>query len=679
MTISVKKSVAVISAIVLTASACAGINIINNLNVANPLNITVSAAETMRDISSQELVEDMGLGWNLGNDLDCYGTWVSGLDTEGCWGNPKITRDVIKKVKETGFKTVRIPITWSKHFDENGVIDEAWLARVQEVVDWCIDEGLYVVVNMHHDGNGESDIDWIRNAQNDYASTSAKYTKIWSQIADTFKDYSDYLLFESMNEVEFKDVSKSVAYETLNKLNQDFVDTIRESGGNNSQRHLIIAGYITDIAQTCDTRYQMPEDPADKCIVSVHYYTPSPFCVAGAGVDWCTPQSTWGTDADYAEMDTNFKKMYTNFVSKGVPVFIGEYGVLTEAKNGKESESIVRYLKAVSETAVKYGMCPVLWDGSVGSDMNFIDRNSIAFNDANIEAVYKDAAERIESGELKKEDISVDSGYKEVEVSLTNSSTVDISQYDKAPIGAKIYLSCSTDWDSYGGGAVHYDNGTADWVFQEYGFNSVYDTIEMQFNDDVMASIKNGTAKQLDFFIWWTALDNEADEDSGHQSELSFKDNKVVLLFENDSQPAETTETTETTLPEDTTTTTEETTTTVTEITTTEADTTTTEETTVTSEVPVETTTTTAVISDVTTEGTSTAGSEITAKLLGDVTDDGEIDIRDITLLNQFTVKSKELTPQQYANADVVKDGVVEIKDLGQLKKFIIKVISSFE
>ena len=666
MVISSKKFIAVVSAIVFTASACAGVNFITG-SVDSASSVSVLAAEnSMRDISSQELVEDMGLGWNLGNDMDCYGTWVSGMETEGCWGNPKATKALIQKVKASGFKSVRVPVTWTSHIDADGNIDEQWLNRVQEIIDWCMDEGLYAIVNIHHDGNGQSDIDWIRNAQSDYDTTAAKYTKVWSQIADRFKDYSDYLIFESMNEVEFKDVSKSDAYDTLNKLNQAFVDTVRNSGSNNAQRHLLIAGYITDIAQTCDVRYKMPDDPMNRCIVSVHYYTPSPFCVATPDVDWCTPQTTWGTDEEYAELDTNFKKMYTNFVSKGTPVIIGEYGVLTEAKNGKDADSITKYLKAVSETAVKYGMCPVLWDASVGGDMNFIDRNSLQFNSSDIENMYKDVAARIESGELKKDDnIKGDDTYKEVEVSLADGVSVDVSKYDKKPVGAKIYLSCSTNWDSYGGGAVHYDDGSSDWVYQEYGFNSVYDVIEMKFNDKVMASMNNGTAKQLDFFIWWTALDNEADENSGHASELSFKDNKVVLLFENDAQPEETTVTTAET--------------TVTTSETTVSETTETIETSETSETTEETTeeTSETTASESTAESVSSSGSGLEATLKGDATCDGEVDVRDVTLVNQYYVKMSDITEQGLANADVISDGIVDLKDLGQLKKYLIKVVDS--
>ena len=687
---SVRKSVAAVSAVILTASVCTGMNVFNNQNNVLSDSTSVSAVETesMRDISSQELVEDMGLGWNLGNDMDCYGTWVSGMETEGCWGNPKATKALIQKVKASGFKTVRIPVTWTSHIDSDGNIDEQWLARVQEIVDWCMDEGLYAIVNLHHDGNGQSDIDWIRNAQNDFNTTEAKYTKVWSQIADRFKDYSDYLVFESMNEVEFKDVSKSDAYDTLNKLNQAFVDTIRESGSNNAQRHLLIAGYITDIAQTCDVRYKVPDDPMNRCIVSVHYYTPSPFCVATPDVDWCTPQTTWGTDAEYEELETNFKKMYTNFVSKGTPVIIGEYGVLTEAKNGKDADSITRYLKAVSETAVKYGMCPVLWDASVGGDMNFIDRNSLQFNSSDIESMYKDVSDRIESGELKKDDsIKGDDTYKEVEVTLADGVSVDVSKYDKKPVGAKIYLSCSTNWDSYGGGAVHYDDGSSDWVYQEYGFNSVYDVIEMKFNDKVMSSMNNGTAKQLDFYIWWTALDNEADENSGHASELSFKDNKVVLLFENDSVPDETTtvtiETTTTTTESSapaTSATTEDVTTVTTSVSEEPVTTTTAEDTSVTT--AAEDTSATTSAADTTSVSDSDKKDDVKATLLGDVNDDGLVDVVDVTALKQAILKINELTPVQAANANVITDdepaGTIDVKDLGQLLKYIIKVIDKF-
>ncbi len=660
MVISAKKSLAVVSALILTASVCTGVNVFDNSSDSvSCTSITASAAEAMRDITSQELVEDMGLGWNLGNNFDSYGTWVSGLETEGCWGNPKVTKEVIQKVKASGFKTVRIPVTWNRHFEEDGVtINEEWFARVQEVVDWCIDEGLYVIINMHHDGNGEADIDWIRNVQTDYDTTIAKYTNVWGQIADRFKDYSDYLVFESMNEVEFKSLNKTDAYALMTKVNQAFVDTVRKSGGNNAERHLLIAGYITDIAQSCDSRYQMPTDPADRCIVSVHYYTPSPFCVAPPGTEWCTPLTTWGTDSDYAELDNNFKKMYEHFVNKGTPVIIGEYGVLSEAKNEKDPESIKKYLKAVSETAVKYGMCPVLWDSGIGGDMPYIDRSSVSFISSDIESMYKDVAERIESGELAKdENIKLDSDlYDEVEVILKNGA-VDISGYDKLPVGAKIQLSCSTDWDSYGGGAVHYENGVAsDWVFDEYGWNSVYDIIEMKFDETMMSTMQK---TKLEFFIWWTALDVEGDDNSGHASELSFKDNKVILLFEKDNIPEDTTTTTEAT------TTTEETTT---------AEVTTTDVTTTASETTVTVTET----SDSSSEDTSSSVSDVKPSLLGDVNSDNEIDIRDVTYLNQSLIKAITLTDVQSANANVINDGVVDISDLGQLKKFIIKLISEF-
>ncbi len=676
MVISAKKSIAVVSALILTASVCTGVNVFDNSSDAvGCASVTASAAEAMRDITSQELVEDMGLGWNLGNNFDSYGTWVSGMDTEGCWGNPKATKELIQKVKASGFKSVRIPVTWAGHFESDGVtINEEWMARVQEVVDWCVDEGLYVILNIHHDGNGDEAIDWVRDVSTDYDTTIAKYTGVWEQISNRFKDYSDYLVFESMNEVEFKDLSKNDAYALMTKVNQAFVDTVRATGGNNAERHLLIAGYITDIAQTCDSRYQMPTDPANRCMVSVHYYTPSPFCVAGVDTDWCTPLTTWGTDADYEELDTNFKKMYEHFVSQGTPVIIGEYGVLSEAKNQKDPESIKKYLKAVSETAVKYGMCPVLWDSGVGGDMPYIDRNSVSFISSDIEAMYKDVAERIESGELSKdENIKLDSDlYEEVEVTLTDGCSVDISGYDKLPVGAKIQLSCSTDWDNYGGGAVHYDNGnSADWVYDEYGWNSVYDIIEMKFSDTMMSSMKK---TQLDFFIWWTALDVEGDDNSGHASELSFKDNKVILLFEKDNVPEDTTTTEATTTTESTTTTVEDTTTVS------ETTVTTTVSETETSEISVTETTVTETNTSETSDSSADTSPvpDVEASLLGDVNSDGEVDIRDVTYLNQALIKAITLTDVQSANANVIDDGVVDISDLGQLKKFIIKLISEF-
>lgn len=368
------------------------------VNSTKPADI-VTAAGAMRDMTSQEVVSDMGLGWNLGNTFDSFykGQTISPSSVETAWGNPTVTKELIQAIKAEGFKTIRIPVTWMNCIDSSNNIDSAFMSRVQEVVDYCINEGLYVVLNLHHDGS--SDGGWLRNAQNDYTNVSAKYQKLWQQIADNFKDYSDYLIFESMNEVAFNTSGNPTSdnYTTLNKLNQLFVDTVRASGSNNEKRHLLIAGYNTDTSMTCDNRFVVPTDPADRCIVSIHYYSPPTFCVAEAGASWGYA-STWGTAAEQQALDADLDLIKTRFVDAGTPVIIGEYGVLTESANGKDQSSIVAYLKAVAEGALKRGICPVLWDSGNGGDMRFINRTSKTWNISALDSVYADLAEQYSTG-----------------------------------------------------------------------------------------------------------------------------------------------------------------------------------------------------------------------------------------------------------------------------------------
>ncbi len=358
----------------------------------------ISAAAVMRDMTSQQVVSDMGLGWNLGNTFDSYysGQSISPLSVETAWGNPTVTKELIQAVKAKGFKTVRLPVTWMNCLDSSNNINTAYMNRVQEVVDYCINEGLYVIINAHHDGG---DNGWIRNASNDYTGVSAKYKKIWEQIASNFKDYSDYLIFESMNEITFSGYNEPSAtnYTTLNNLNQLFVDTVRASGSNNANRHLLIAGYFTDVAKTCDNRFVMPTDSVGRSIVSVHYYSPSAFCVAEAGTTWGYA-STWGTAAEQATLNADLDMLKTRFVNVGVPVIIGEYGVLTESSNGKDQASIVSYLQAVAKGALERGICPVLWDSGNGGDMKYINRTSKTWNIAALESVYSTLAKQYSTG-----------------------------------------------------------------------------------------------------------------------------------------------------------------------------------------------------------------------------------------------------------------------------------------
>lgn len=318
-------------------------------------------------MTSQEIVSSMTIGWNLGDTLDACQADRDGdgrinehvedgeEPDETLWGNPFATQELFQALYDSGVNSVRIPVTWRDHIDEQGNISEAWLNRVQEVVDYAYGIGMFVIINIHHDGGGDPKFGaWICNAATDYDGTLARYKTLWTQIAERFKDYDERLIFESMNEVGFDSLSESKAFETLNNLNQEFVNLIRSTGGKNPTRHLLIAGYWTDIAKTCDSRFVMPQDEAGRCIVSVHYYTPWDFCTTNI-------KNEWGTSTEQAEMERLITMMKTNFVDKGIPVIIGEY-----AASGNDFNSCVFFCEKLVKLCHDYGIATFLWDNGNG-------------------------------------------------------------------------------------------------------------------------------------------------------------------------------------------------------------------------------------------------------------------------------------------------------------------------
>lgn len=333
------------------------------VTTAASVSTEVEKATLMRDITSMELVKEMGVGWNLGDTLDVCQADRNGdgvIDEhvedgekvdETLWGNPKATKELFEALKEDGIKSVRIPITWRDHMDENYQVDAEWMDRVEEVVNYAYDIGLYVIINIHHDGGGDPQFGaWISNATSDKETTMNKFTTLWSQIAERFKDYSDYLIFESMNEVGFDNIAEDDAYVLLNEFNQTFVDLIRNSGGNNAERHLLISGYWTDIKMTVSPKFVMPTDPQNRCIVSVHYYTPWEFCTTNI-------QNEWGTDAEVQTMETLFGMLKTTFIDNNIPVIIGEY-----AASGNDLASCIFFLEKMVKICTDYGIATYLWD-----------------------------------------------------------------------------------------------------------------------------------------------------------------------------------------------------------------------------------------------------------------------------------------------------------------------------
>lgn len=341
----------------LSAVFLIGCNTINTSDISEPTaSQTSTSAQAPINVPKQtamEFVAGMGTGWNLGNSfdpVDC--TWLSDeMAYETAWGNPPVTRELIHFIKEQGFDTIRIPVTWTNHVDSapDYTISEPWFNRIQEVVDWCMEEDLYVILNIHHESN------WLTKASTNYDETMTKYRAIWSQIAKRFGSYSDKLLFESMNEIGFDDLNNEQGYELMNRINNEFTELIRHSGSSNADRYLILAGYWTDIDRTCEG-ITLPDD--DKVILSVHYYSPSDFAIAEASTSWGY-RSTWGTEEDFSYMEDQFKKLQTTFLNRNIPIIMTEFGCIIK---DKALESRTLYLSSIANYCHQYGICPILWD-----------------------------------------------------------------------------------------------------------------------------------------------------------------------------------------------------------------------------------------------------------------------------------------------------------------------------
>lgn len=359
-----------------------------------------ASAETevpeMRDISTTELVQDMGIGINLGNTFESCGDWIeqwgdgSVESYETAWGSPVITQEMIAGYAAEGFGVLRIPVAWSNLMAPDYTISPEYLKRVMQVTDWAMDTGMYVIVNIHYDGG------WFADFSTQKDTCMQKYTRIWEQLSDAFQDYNDHLMLESLNEegcwddiwnrYSGDDSQKKEAYDLLLEINQTFVDTVRASGGNNAKRHLLIAGYATDIDLTCDELFRMPEDPEHRMAVSVHYYAPAGFAILEEDADWGKARPQWGSPREQRELAYNLDKMTKAFSAKGIPVIIGEYGC---PKKNKEEDSVRLYLSSVCREASARGFCPILWDVT---DSHY-DRTTCKMTDPQLKTDLFQAAE----------------------------------------------------------------------------------------------------------------------------------------------------------------------------------------------------------------------------------------------------------------------------------------------
>lgn len=326
--------------------------------------------------SAMELAAKIKLGWNIGNSLEAIGG-------ETAWGNPLITPELIRLVKRNGFNAIRIPCSWNQYMENstNAKIKTEWLDRVKEVVKFSIDEGMYVVLNIHWDGG------WLENnvTPAKQAENNAKQKAFWEQIATHLRDFDEHLMFAGTNE---PNVENATQMAVLNSYLQTFVDAVRSTGGRNSYRVLVVQGPFTDIEKTNTLMTSLPVDKiANRMMAEIHYYTPYQFSLMEADASWGnmfyywgkdfhsltdpTRNSTWGEEAT---VDSMMRLMKSKFVDKGIPVILGEYAVgrrlsLTGTNLDLHLASRAFYLKYVTQQAKANGILPFYWDaGGTGNN-----------------------------------------------------------------------------------------------------------------------------------------------------------------------------------------------------------------------------------------------------------------------------------------------------------------------
>ena len=313
------------------------------------------------------LAAKMYAGWNLGNTLEAIGG-------ETAWGNPKVTAELIKSVKELGFNAVRIPCSWDQYIEDGGTykVKDEWLNRVYEVVGYCVSNDMYAIVNIHWDGG------WLENncTADKQEANNKKQKALWTQIANKLNVYDEHLLFAGCNE---PNVENTAQMAVLKSYEQTFIDAVRATGGNNAVRNLIVQGPSTDIGKTDNLFGDMPTDVVkDRLMVEVHYYTPWTFCGLEKDEDWGRMAYFWGdykvegsnrnaTFGDMTEMSGLFAKMKSQFVDKGIPVILGEYGAMVRTGLGGNQEahnkSREQFNEVVTREAKNHGMVPFFWDG----------------------------------------------------------------------------------------------------------------------------------------------------------------------------------------------------------------------------------------------------------------------------------------------------------------------------
>lgn len=362
--------------------------------------------ESIPDNEALQFVQNMKTGWNLGNTLDAHnsnGSFIDELQTETAWGNPVTTKEMIDTVKAAGFNTLRLPITWHQHVTIESTADShlgagvtvstAWVDRVQEIVDYAYANDMYVIINIHHD----TDLAYYYPDSAHYGQSANFSYAIWAALSERFKDYDQHLIFEASNEPRLigtsqewnfneNDAACQDSADCINRLNQVFVDVVRNSGGNNADRYLMIPSYSASLAAVTSDLFKLPTDTVEnRLIVSNHAYTPYNFALkptdqgGGGSFNPTSPSST-------GEIDGLMTKLYDKFISNGIPVVMGEYGAMSRDNNLQDRVNFYAYYVAAAKAR---GITCCVWDngyalGSGGETFGLLNRKDLTWVDPKI-------------------------------------------------------------------------------------------------------------------------------------------------------------------------------------------------------------------------------------------------------------------------------------------------------
>lgn len=338
--------------------------VVNTFDVPleNEVRLTFTTKEVyVPDNDNLAFVANMGSGWNLGNTLDTKDK------DKTRWGNPLAKKELIEAIKAKGFKTLRVPVTWQYNMGEapDYFIEQAFLDRVEEVVNYGLDNNMYVIVNIHHDE------EWLIPTYTELDRAKDQLSKVWTQIANQLKAYDEHLIFETFNETRLKGSAEewkggtAEGRDCINQFHEVAVEAIRSSGGNNSSRYILISTYAASAAQIAIDGLVLPNDR--NLIVSVHNYFPYKFCQAKENFN-----SEWGTNDEKKAMDAEFDRLVEVFINKGIPVVMGEWGSI----HHDNLDERIKHTGYYARGCISRGICPIWWDNGNPKEFGIINRDN---------------------------------------------------------------------------------------------------------------------------------------------------------------------------------------------------------------------------------------------------------------------------------------------------------------